>query len=45
MKIVIIVLVICLISFYAMRLSYPKRWFKWDEWQDHIKTNHQKNNK
>ena len=31
---------VVLISFYAIVFSYPSRWFKWKEWNEHINSEH-----
>lgn len=43
MKLVLKIFLILLISFYAITLSYPSRWLRWNEWKEHINTYHQKN--
>jgi len=43
MKLFITIFLILFAGFWGLKLSYPSRWFKWNEWQEHIKKNHVKN--
>lgn len=40
MKPLIIGLIILLVCVYAIAFSHPQEWFKWDEWNEHIKNHH-----
>lgn len=41
MNILYIGLIILLLCIYAIAFSHPQEWFKWKEWNEHIKTHHQ----